>query len=92
MSDNDYGSQWESAAKVEIISASDVDEFDVPTQGISWTSAITGDVRITDAKNNITTFPTDALSSGTIQKLRIKKLWATGTTASGAVSGFVGYW
>lgn len=50
----------------------------VPTKGLYI--GVTGDVKITLSSGNVVTFT--ALASGTIHPIAVKRVWATGTTAT----------
>ncbi len=71
--------------RVALITPSDATELN-PTRGISF--AAEGALAVEDAEGNSVTIPSGALAAGVIHPLSLKKVKATGTTAT----GIVGYW
>lgn len=47
--------------------------------------AVAGDIKITDMEDNDVVIPSGALAAGGQHSLQIKRLWSTGTTATGIV-------
>lgn len=53
------------------------------TRGIAFAAA--GTLRVTTVANEDVTIPDGALAAGIIHPIRVRKVWATGTSATGIV-------
>lgn len=66
-----------------VISPSDGTDLTTPLRGISFASA--GALKLTMIDNSVVTIPSGALVAGIIHPMVIKRVWSTGTTATGLV-------
>lgn len=64
----------------------DVDIETGVTQGISMGTA--GALKVTMANDGVVTIPLNALAAGVIHRIRVKRVWDTGTDADGLVAWY----
>lgn len=57
-----------------------------PIRGLAFASA--GTIKVTDTAGNVKVIPSGALAAGMIHPLVIRRLWDTGTTATGFLGVF----
>jgi len=69
--------------RVFLITPDNDNELDYLTRAISFAGA--GTLKVIDEKDNTVTIPDGALAAGAQHSLRIKKVFATGTSATGIV-------
>lgn len=56
------------------------------TEGISFGTA--GPLKVTMANGDVVTVPLNALAAGVIHRIRVKRVWDTGTDAAGLVAWY----
>jgi hypothetical protein len=71
------------AEGVFLITPSNSEELAIVTRGISFAAA--GALKIITPNDETVVIPADALAAGIIHPIRAKKVFATGTTATGIV-------
>lgn len=79
------------AVNAALVTADDANDLTVVTRGISFATA--GALKVTMMGDNATAgatvvIPSGALAAGLIHPLRVRRIWATGTTAASIVA----YW
>jgi len=63
------------------ITPNDSTDLTVPTRGICLAAA--GDLKVTTLGGDTVTFSDGSLAAGVIHPLRVRRVWSTGTTATG---------
>ena len=71
------------SVSVVLITPDDDNALEQAIMAISF--AVAGDLRIETARGDVVTIPADALAAGMQHPIQIKKVFATGTTATGIV-------
>lgn len=88
MSHEDFGKAIIPARFITLITPSDTDNIAFggmakATRGLSIAAA--GDLRVLTVNDEDITIPTDALAAGIIHPIAVKRVYFTGTTATGIV-------
>lgn len=73
-------------AHVALVTPSDGSDLEKVTRGVSFVAA--GDLAVVTAGGETVTIPSGALAAGIMHPLRLARIKATGTTATGIVA----YW
>lgn len=88
--DDFAGERWrrimDPADRVALVTPSDSADLSYVTRGISF--AVAGALKVTTVGGDTVTIPSGALAAGVIHPLRVTKVFATGTGATGIVA----YW
>lgn len=73
-----------SARGIVLVTPSNDTDLVTATRGVSF--AVAGDLKVTTVAGETVTIPSGALAAGGIHPIRVVRIFATGTTATGIVA------